>query len=222
MSQYYPQPGPSYPPEHNPERNYYYEEGDYEYEDIDEGGGFGSPMLQTGLAFFAGGCLVFLCMSTCALMFAVLWILDPGADTSATPAPGSNIGLSFFDPAYADETVVNEQNGQLTILDVNRNASLANIPPVEGRENIIVTIELLNIGDEDINYNERDFSLLNAFEEQYPPTLGSVEGALDRGVFPPGEGREGRLVFEVLQGEFELTLVWDPGRETQPRYIRLQ
>ncbi len=220
MSQYYPQQGPTYPPPHNPEGDYY-EEGDYEYEDYEDEGSNNS-LLQTILAFVAGGCLVFLCMSACGLLLAGLWILDPGGEISATPIPGSDIGLSFSEPAFPGESVVNEQGLQLTILDVNRNASLDTIPPVEGRETIILTVELVNLGEADADFNERDFMLLNAFEEAYASTPGAVAGSLGRGSLPPGEGLEGRLVYEIIAGEFELILLWDPGADTQPRYIYLQ
>ena len=141
MSQYYPQQGPLYPPEQNPE-DYYYDEGEYEYYEDDEDSGR-SSLLQTAMAFLAGGCLVFLCMSFCALLLGALWVIDPGAGLSATAVPGSDIGLSFDEPAFANESVVNEQNVQLTILDVNRNAAVESIPQVEGREIIIVTNVIL-------------------------------------------------------------------------------
>ena len=221
MSQYYPQRGPMYPPEHNPE-DYYYDEGEYEYEEYDDDEGSGSSLLQPLLAFFAGGCLMFLCMSFCGLFMAALWILDPGAGMSATPIPGSDIGLNFTDPAFPGEAVVNEQSMQLTILDVNRNASLETVQPVEGRELIVVTIELVNLGEADSDFNERDFLLLNAFEEAYQSTPGAVAGALGRGTLPPGEGLEGRLVFEVVAGEIDLVMLWEPGGESQSRYLYLQ
>ncbi len=223
MGQYYPQPGPPiYPPEQAPEGGYY-EEGDYEYYDDEyDDNGSGNSMLQTGLAFFTGGCLVFLCMSFCGLMLAILWIIDPGGSgLGATPIPGSDIGLSFEDPAFPDESVVNEQGLQLTILDVNRNAALETVPPVAGRENIIVTIELVNLGEDEVSFNERIFFLLNDFD-QYPITPGAITGALGRGSLPPGDGLEGRLVFEVIEGELNLILLWEVGQDAQPRYIYLQ
>ena len=166
MSQYYPQQGPGYPPppppqlpqppQQNPEG--YYEEGDYEYEEVDE---TGFSMTQMALAFFGGGCLVFICVSICAFMLGVLWYIDPGAESGdAASVPGGDIGLSFTDPAYPNESVVNDQGVQLTILDVNRNASVETIPAVEGRETIIVTVELVNIGDNDAEFSERDFIIL--------------------------------------------------------------
>lgn len=223
MSQFYPQQGPMYPPEHNPE-DYYYEEGDYEYEAYDDDEGSSSSLMPSVLAFFAGGCLVFLCMSFCGLLLGALWILDPGAGASATPIPGSDIGLTFSDPAFPGEAVANEQSMQLTILDVNRNASLETVQPVEGRELIIVTVELVNLGETDSDFNERDFLLLNVFEEAYQSTPGAVAGALGRGTLPPGEGLEGRLVFEVVAGEIDLVMLWepDPGGDIQARYLYLQ
>jgi hypothetical protein len=223
MSQYYPQPGPFYPPEQMPESDYY-DEGEYEYYDDDNGNGAGSSggLLQIVLAFFAGGCLVFLCMSFCGLVLAGLWILDPGGGSAATPIPGADIGLSFEAPAFPKQSVVNEKNMQLTILDVNRNAAVETIPQVEGREIIIITIELVNLGEEENTFNERDFMLINNFNDAYAPALGAVDGALGRGSLPPGEGLEGRLVFEVIAGEVELILLWEPGQGAQPRYIYLQ
>jgi len=220
MSQYYPPQGPMYPPEQPPEDYYYYEEGEFEYDDADAEEGAGS-LLQLGLAFLSGGCLVFLCMSFCALLLVVLWVLDPGAGLSATPEPGSEIGLSFDGPAFPGEAVVNSQGLQLTVLDVNRNAALETVSPVEGREVIIVTIELVNLGEETASFNERDFSLLNSFQEVYPATVGAVTGALGRGSLPPSEGLEGRLVFEVIEGDLDLRLLWEP-RDAEARYLYLQ
>lgn len=229
MSQYYRQQSPVYSPEQVSEDDYYYDEDDHDYEyEIEEDEDYdesrGDTLIQRALFFFSGGCLVFVCMSCCALLFTGLWILDPGSSFVATPIPGSDIGLSFDEPAFPNESVVNEQKVQLTILDVNRNAATENIPPVEGRELIIVTIELVNLGDAEADYNERDFMLLNRLEEAYIPTPGAgvVDGALERGRLGPDEGVEGRLVFEVIDGEPELVLAWDGGRDAEARYIYLQ
>jgi hypothetical protein len=221
MSQYYPPRGPLYPPEQNPET--YYEDADYEYEE--NGWGGRNNTLQTALAFVGGGCLVFVCMSFCVLLGAALWVLDPTA-TAAVPPEGGDIGLSFDEPAFPDESVVNEQGAQLKILDVNRNAALESVTPVEGREIVIVTIELVNLGSEDISFNERDFLLVNGLEEAYEPMVGAInirDGALGRGTLPPNEGLEGRLVYEIIANELDLRLVWDPAeRDVQPRYIYLE
>lgn len=225
MSQYYPPQGPMYPPEQGPEGDYYYEdEGDYyEYYDDDENGGeAGNPLLQTILAFIGGGCLVFLCMGFCGLLLVALWILDPGGSSlAATPFPGSDLGLSFDEPAFPDESVTTEQGMQLTILDVNRNASVETIPQAEGREVIIVTIELVNLGEEESNFNERNFMLVNGLQEAYAPALGAVDGALGRGTLPAGEGLEGRLVYEIIADEFDLRMLWEPASDA-PRYIYLE
>jgi hypothetical protein len=143
--------------------------------------------------------------------------------TGTTPIPGSDLGLSFNDPAFPDESVVNGTNVRLTIIDVNRNAALESVPAVEGRELIIVTVELVNLGDAEIDFNERDFLLLNSFEEAYQPVAGGnvLDGALGRGTLPPGEGLEGRLAFEVLTGERDLVLTWDD-RVGGGRYIFLE
>lgn len=219
MSQYYPQSGPFYPPENDPEDDYIYDEDDYEYEE--ERDGSGDSLLQRVLIFLAGGCLVFLCMGCCGLVAAGALTLDPTTLFAPTPIPGSDLGLSFQDPALPDESVVNEKGMRLTIIDVNRNAALPTVPAVEGRELIIVTVEMVNLGEEEANFNERDFLLLNAFEEAYQPLAGDVvDGALGRGSLPPGEGLEGRLAFEVIAGERDLVLTWDDGGGG--RYIFLE
>ncbi len=220
MSQYYPQSGPFYPPENDPEDDYIYDEDDYEYEEAE--GGPGGSILQRVLIFLAGGCLVFLCIGCCGLLAAGALTLDPSAMFAPTPIPGSDSGLSFEDPASPDESVVNGKNMRATIIDVNRNAALATVPAVEGRELIIVTVEMVNLGEEEANFNERDFLLLNGFEEAYQPMSGDVvDGALGRGSLPPGEGLEGRLAFEVIVGERDLVLTWDDG-ENGARYIFLE
>jgi hypothetical protein len=220
LSQYYPQPSPYYPPEQYPEEDYY-EEGEYEYEE-DEYSGPGDSLVQRILLFCAGGFLIFICMGCCGLLGIGLWILDPGGGLVTTPVPGSDIGLSPNDPAFPDESVVNEQELQLTIIAVNRNAALQNVPTTEGKELIIVTIELTNLSDAEVDFNERDFALLNSFDETYVPIPGAVEGALGRGTLPDRTGLEGRLVFEVVAGEFDLILVWEGGADSEPRYIWLE
>ncbi len=221
MSQYYPQQSPFYPPERNPEDDYIYDEDDYEIEE-DDGRDPGGSLLQRSLIFLTGGCLVFLCMICCGLSLVGLWTLDPTAVFVPTPIPGSDLGLSFDEPAFPDESVVNEQQVKLTLKEVNRNAALANVPAVEGRELIIVTIELVNLGEADADFNERDFLLLNSFEEAYQPLAGADvgEGALGRGTLPPGEGLEGRLAFEVIAGERDLVLTWESSGGS--RYIFLE
>ncbi|MCB0163467.1 MAG: DUF4352 domain-containing protein [Anaerolineae bacterium] len=217
MSQYYPQQGPMYPPEQGPEE--YYDDGDYEY--IDDDGTGKNSVWQTTMAFAAGGCLMLLCLGGCIALAGFLWVLDPGASASA-PAESSDIGLTFDNPAYPGEAVVNDQGLQVTVLETNRNASLEELPPVQGRETIIVTIEIVNLGDEDATFNERDFLLLNSFEEAYDPVLGAVTGALGRGTLPPNEGLEGRLVYQIIENELDLRLLWDVGRDSEPRYLFIE
>ncbi len=220
MSQYYPQPGPFYPPENNPEDEYIYDEDDYEYEEDD--GGSGSSWLRPVLIFLGGGCLLFLCLVCCILAAGGIWAADPATLFAPTPIPGSDLGLSFDEPALPDESVVTEKSLRLSLIDVNRNAALGTVPAVEGRELIIVTVELVNLGDTEADFNERDFLLLNSFEEAYQPLAGAdvLDGALGRGTLPPGEGLEGRLAFEVITGERDLVLTWDDG--SSGRYIFLE
>ncbi len=222
MSQYYPPQGPMYPPPppQNPESNYY-DEGDYEYEEYEDSAA--SPLKNPWVAFIGGGCLVFLCMSFCVLSVAALWFADSALGLSSpTPAPGSDIGLSFDEPAFPNESVVSDGGLQLTILEVNRNASVETVAPVEGRETIIVTVELVNLGTEESAFNERDFKLLNPYEEAYTPAVGAIAGALGRGTLPPNEGLEGRLVFETVAGETDLRLLWESDRGGAPRYLYLE
>lgn len=221
MSQYYPPQGPGYPPPmpQNPE-DYYYEEGDYDYEEVDEPSE--KNYLQLGLSFAAGGCLVFLCMGICLLVLGGLWITDSALGLSSpTQIPGSDLGLSFDAPAFPYEQVVNDTGTQLKILEVNRNAQVESITPAEGREVIIVTIELVNKGEQDVTFNERDFLLLNNYQDAYAPAVGAIAGALGRGTLPPNEGLEGRLVFEIIAGEQSHRLLWEPV-DSSPRYLYLE
>ena len=225
MSQFYPQQGPGYPPppQHNPEGDYYYDdEGDYEYEDVDRDYS-GSNYTQLILAFVSGGCLIFFCLSACMFLMAGLWVADSSLGLAPpTPIPGSDIGLTFDAPAFPNESVVNDKGVQLTILEVNRNAVVEGIEPVAGREVIIVTVELINVGQEDASFNERNFKLVNAYEEAYAPSIGAIAGALGRGSLPPNEGLEGRLVFETLADEIDTRLLWEAERDDSPRYIYLE
>lgn len=223
MTQYY-QSRPYLPPPRGPEEydDYeYYEEDNY---NDDEEELEGNPLLRWGLILLSGGCLLFACLGCCFLVGAGLWIWDPGAGLVATPLPGSDLGLTFDEPAFSDESVVNENNTQLTILEVNRNVALPDFAPTEGRELIVVTIELINLGSEEISYNESDFVLINPAQEAYQvsPATATVDGALGRGQLGPNEGLEARLVFDILAGESNLVLEWKAGREVQPRYIFIE
>ncbi|RME79839.1 MAG: DUF4352 domain-containing protein [Chloroflexi bacterium] len=211
-----------YPP--GPPEEEYYDDADYEYDDDEyyDEEDEDNPWLKRGIIFL-GGCLVLLaCLGCCVLLLVLLWFVDPTQGLLATPIPGSDIGLSLDAPAYSNESVVNEQKVKLTILELYRDASVPAIPPQEDREVIIITVELVNLGDEDVNFNERDFALLNLAEEAYLPTPGAIDGALGRGILPPDSGLEGRLVFEVARGEQGLTLRWDGGPDAEPRFIALE
>jgi hypothetical protein len=222
MSSYYPPRSPYYPPERNPEEEIYDEE-DFEFEE-DEGGRSGDSWFQRILIFLAGGCLVFFCLGCCGVLAAGAYSMDLTSLLSPTPIPGSDIGLSFNEPAYPDEAVVNEKQVRLKLLEVARNAALPTVPAVEGRELIILTVELTNLGTVEADFDEKNFLLLNSSEGAYQPTTGTdiIEGALGRGTLPPGEGLEGRMVFEVLTGEQGLVLNWDGGEGTQPRFIAIE
>ena len=221
MSQFYPGQG-SYPPIQGPEAEY----DDYEYYDddeYDENEFEGDSLAQRLLIFLSGGCLVFMCIGCCVLMFTGGWFLTPLA-LFESPTTGSEFGLSFDDPAFSDEVVVSNENVQLSIVSVNRNVALPDFTPIEGRELLVITIELVNLGNEEAGYSESDFILINEFEEAYTISTASasVDGALGRGTLAPGEGLEGRLAFDLLAGEVNLILGWEGGRDAAPRYIAIE
>lgn len=221
MSQLYSPQG-YYPPPQGPEEGEYI---DYEYEEEDYDDDYaGDTIGQRLLIFLSGGCLVFVCIGCCLLAMMGVLVLDPVSALVATPIPGNDLGLTFEDPAFPDETVVNEENLQLSIVETNRNVALPEFTPVEGRELVVVTIELINLGDQEAGYSESDFILINQFEEAYTvsPAAGSVDGALGRGTLAPGEGIEGRLTFDLLAGEVNLVLGWEGGRDVGPRYIFIE
>jgi hypothetical protein len=223
MSSYYSQQNPAYPPQGNPEEEIY-DENDYDLEENEDDKTGGDSLLKRGLIFFAGGCLVFVCIACCGLLGLGVYSLDVSSLIAGTPIPGSDIGLSFEQSAYPDEAVVNENQIRLKLLEATRNASLDTVPPVEGRELIIVTVELTNLGNKEVDFNERNFLLLNSSQAAYQPTTGAdvIDGALGRGTLPAGEGLEGRLVFEVIAGDQGLVLNWEDGSEAKPRFISLQ
>lgn len=224
MSQIYSrQTAPFYPPPQGPEEEEY-----IDYEEYDDDGYYDeepedNPMLKWALILLSGGCFVFLCMGCCVLLVTGVFFLAP-SDLLATPLPGSDLGLVFEEPAFPDEEVVNEATVQLRITTVNRITELPNYIPTPGTELVIVTIELINLGDEDVTYDDRNFSLINQRQEAYIVSTAaspSVEGALGTGTLAPNEGIEGRLVFEVVQGEFNLILEWT-GRNAEPRYLYIE
>lgn len=222
MSQYYPpQPG-YYPPPPNPEGGYY-EDDNYEAYEMDEGSERQGDSWFTRLAIFmAGGCLTFILMASCGGLIAVLWILDPGSSLLAPSVAGSDIGLTSDDPARITEEVVNDKKISLSILDINPNAESNTIPQTEGSEILIVTVELKNLSEEIISYDDEfNFKLLNQGDGFYDPTPGAIDGALGFGDLQPLEGQQGRLVFQILAEESGLMLEWQMP-DSEPRYIALQ
>jgi hypothetical protein len=220
LSQYYAQPPyPQLPPEAGDEYDEY-----EEYEENQAGNGSGNSTIKYALAFLGGGCLVFLCLCCCLVAFTGLWTVSDML--SPTPIPGSDIGISFDDPAGPRDDVINEQNVRLSVREISRNVTLPTVPPVQGREVVVVTIEIENRSQAEVSYKLDDFSLLNRNEEEYVAMAGSnlIEGALKtKGKLDAEESLDARLVFEILAGEPELTLVWISGEEgNQTRFIALQ
>ncbi len=233
MSQIYSrQTVPFQPPPQGPEEDDYidydeYEEyeDDYYYDDEEAD----NPLVKPLLIALSVGCLLFICMSCCVLVAGVGAIVmvpaDGGVgDLFSSPLPGQDIGLSFEEPAFPDESVVNEEGMQLSIIEINRNVSLPDYTAVEGRELVVITVEMINLSNEDVGYSESEFLLINSFEEAYQvsPASASVNGALGRGTLAPGEGIEGRVTFDLVANEINLTLEWSGGRDAQPRYIYLE
>ena len=223
MGQYYPPQNPYYPPQNAPEGEY----DQYEYEDDyydDDNNLSGDSMPQRLLIFISGGCLVFICMGCCLLTLTGLWVLDPGSSLVSTPIPGNDLGLSFETPAYPDESIVNDELMRLTLFEVNRNVEIPNVAPIPEQETLVLTIELVNLGEEEVSFNETEFRLINSQEQAYAisTSSGLVDGALGRGRLEPGQGIEGRLVYDLALGETNLILEWEGGHEVQPRYMYVQ
>ena len=57
----------------------------------------------------------------------------------STPMPGSDLGLSYDDPAYSGDEVINEQNVRLIVTDVYPNAA-SPTPLPEGQETPTPTV----------------------------------------------------------------------------------
>ncbi len=222
MGQYYPPQNPYHSPPSAPEADY----DEYEYDDdyYDDEDGTRDSLIQRILIFISGGCLVFICMGACFVFSIGLWTLDPTSALFPATLPGSDIGLDFFEPAFPDETVVNDESQQLRLFEVNRNATIPGVPLIEGQETIVITLELVNLSSDTASFSDSDFFLINQNSEQYAisPAAPAVEGYLGRGSLEPNEGIEGRLVFDVRAGEFDLVLEWAGGRDVAPRYMYIE
>lgn len=213
-----------YPPPPNPESGYYDNEAYEDYEvEYEEPASSGSSVMPFVLGCGVGGCTTLLALGLCAIMLMGLWVLDPGSELFAPSYPGDDIGLTLNDPARPSQEVVNEQGIRLNIVDVNRNAQSNTIPQTEGVEIIVLTVELENLSNDEVAYDdERHFNLLNQTDGFYEPTPGAIDGALGIGNLDAGDGTQGRLVFQILADEQGLILEWDMGEPSTPRYIELQ
>lgn len=153
------------------------------------------------------------------------------AERNATRAAGTPtpqpMGLSRLSPAAMGEPVVADNDIELTVLGLERDAwptiyeaNMFNPAPEEGMEYVIVTIQARNLGDsaKTVRVGGLDFRMVGARGTIYDRRMVMLGSELDVELFGGGIA-EGRIPFQVVQGEKELVLIYDSGLDTKARYL---
>jgi len=145
-----------------------------------------------------------------------------------TPVP---IGMSRISPAPMGQAVVADNQIEITVLRVERDAwpkiqqiNPFNPKPKEGMEYIIVTLRVRNLGDptKTKRVSQLDFRVVGEKGVIYEPPFGLILAKpLNAEIFGGGV-LEGQLGFQVEQGEKNLVLIYDSGLDTTARYLSLE
>jgi len=155
----------------------------------------------------------------------------PPTDTPIPPTPTPvPAGLNRLNPIPMDQPIVADNNIELTVLGLERNAwpkiheaNMFNEEPGEGMEYIVVVMKVSYLGDpnETKLVSSWDFRVVGDRGAIYQSASVVLDDKLDAELFGGGAA-EGELAFEVTSGEGGLVLIYDSGFGTEARYLSLE
>lgn len=127
--------------------------------------------------------------------------------------PNDNANTEKTEEVQEEKTVfgVNETanlNGvEYTVTNVERNGGFDYNTPEDGKEYVIVTVNITNNSDEKISYNPLDFKMVNAQgQEDDEAFVVNLPNELSSGDLTAGGNVTGTLCFEEPAGDTELQL----------------
>ncbi len=134
----------------------------------------------------------------------------PGTD-KVTPSDSSSVKKEEVKTKYAVKEPATVDKRTVTVTDVQRNYSTGNqfAIPESGKEFVVATIEIVNNGDDTLNYNAYDFKMQDSNGVQLSESLMALsEGKLNSGALAPGGKITGKLAYEVPVGDKGLKLLF--------------
>lgn len=99
----------------------------------------------------------------------------------------------------------------ITIKSVERNYDTGNsyAQPESGKEFVLVTVEIVNNGSSNMDYNTYEFKMQDSNGVQQSEALMALsEGKLNSGSLAPGGKVSGKLAYEVPKGDAGLKLLY--------------
>jgi len=155
----------------------------------------------------------------------------PPTATPIPPTPTSvPIGLNRLNPVPIGQSIVADNDIELTILELARNAwpkihkaNMFNEEPGEGMEYVIAVIKVGYLGNPDATkkVSSWDFRIVGDQGVIYKSAPVVLDDKLDAELFGGGT-IEGELAFEVASDERGLILIYDSGLDTGAHYLSLE
>ncbi len=127
--------------------------------------------------------------------------------SSSTPTPAVKDVYALNEPA-----AINDQT--LTVTGIKRNYSVGDgyTYPDNGKEYVVVTVQIVNNGSNQVSFNTFDFQIQDSSgvlkNEAFIP---GVENPLNSGDLAAGGKVTGTLAYEVPKGDAGLKLIFKPG-----------
>lgn len=174
---------------------------------------------QGGRGLAVAGLIVSIIGMIIGLAWIVLFIV--AAVTADPVEPSYTYDSSSLSSSLTDEqsvvagtvgSPVSAENFDLTVKSVQRNYVPTDeyYVPTDGKEYVLVSVELKNTGSTSENYSDYDFKLRDtAGVEEGTTYVSGIASPLDYGSLAGGGTVSGNLIFEVKKGD-ALTLVYTP------------
>ena len=131
-----------------------------------------------------------------------------GSDTNTITSSSPNISeKTEYD--QGEEAIL--ENGAITVTKVERSQGNTFDKPKEGKEYVIVTVNIENKGKNNLSYNPWYFKLQNSQGQQESMTFTTIDKdtSLQSGELIPGGKVTGTVTFEQPKGDAGLILIYN-------------
>lgn len=154
---------------------------------------------------------------------------EPTETPKPSPTPPSP-GVAYENPAPVGQSVVTDNDFEITVLEVRRDAwqeieqvNMFNEPAREGYEYVLVQVKVKNLGSEDETQKvaSHEFRLTGSYGVVRSTASVVIDNELGGEMFGSGV-LEGQLVYETPQDETNPILIYDPGVGASPSWLAVE